>query len=158
MATPPSGVFHHAGFVVHDVEQAAGALAESLSIGPWNIWTIEPTECTLYGKSTSFSFRVALAQAGGASYELLSPASGESVYNEHLTMYGEGFHHTCLMYPDLETLRAARTELVGQGRELLQAAVVGDIGEFCYFRIPEIGSVIELLYLGELPPPEKTIG
>jgi hypothetical protein len=33
-----------------------------------------------------------------------------------------------------------------------------DLGEFCYYDIPEIGSLIELLYVTELPPPEKTIG
>jgi len=157
MSVPDSGVLHHTGFVVHDVEKAANALSESLSIGPWGIWTIEPTEGTLHGKRASFSFRAALAEAGGASYELISPASGESVYKEYLAKHGEGFHHTCLLYPDLAALRAAKSKLLSQGREMVQGASVGELAEFFYFHIPEIGSVVELLYLGELPPPEKTI-
>jgi catechol 2,3-dioxygenase-like lactoylglutathione lyase family enzyme len=157
MGVPNSGVLHHTGFVVQDIEKAAKALSESLSIGPWNIWTIEPTEGTVHGKRASFSFRVALADVGGASYELLSPASGETVYTEHLAKHGEGFHHTCLLYPDLAALRTAKSELLSQGREMVQGASLGDAAEFFYFQIPEIGSLIELLYLGELPPPEKTI-
>jgi len=158
MGVADSGIFHHTCFVVHDVEKTARALNESLSIGPWNIWTIEPTESTVRGQATSFSFRVALAEVGGASYELLEPVAGESVYIEHLEKYGESFHHSCLAYPSLEAMREAKSELVGQGRELVQGGSVGDAAEFAYFLIPEIGSIVELLYLGELPPPEKTIG
>jgi hypothetical protein len=55
-------------------------------------------------------------------------------------------------------MREAKSELLSQGRELIQGGSVGDAAEFAYFMIPEIGSIVELLYLGELPPPEKTIG
>ena len=158
MGVANSGVLHHTCFVVHDVEKTAKALAESLSIGPWKIWTIEPTESTVHGEMESFSFRVALAEVGGGNYELLSPLSGKSVYSEHLANHGEGFHHTCLSYPSLEAMQAARSELVSQGREMVQGGSVGDAVEFCYFFMPEIDSILELLYLGELPPPELTIG
>jgi len=158
MGVANSAALHHAGFIVHDVEKTARALAELLSIGPWNIWTIEPTESSVRGEATSFSFRVALAEVGGSSYELVSPLAGESVYTEHLEKHGEGFHHTCLLYPSIEAMHEAKSELLGQGRELVQSGSVGAAAEFAYFIVPEIGSVLELLYLGELPPPEMTIG
>lgn len=53
MGVASAGVLHHTCFVVHDVEKTAKALAESLSIGPWSIWTIEPTEATIHGKPRS---------------------------------------------------------------------------------------------------------
>ncbi len=158
MGVADSGTLHHTCFVVRDVERTAQALSESLSIGPWNIWTIEPTESTVRGEAKRFSFRVALAEVGGGNYELLAPRAGESVYTEHLEQHGEGFHHTCLAFPSLEAMREAKSELLGQGRELVQGGSVGDAVEFAYFMIPEIGAVVELLYLGELPPPERTIG
>jgi catechol 2,3-dioxygenase-like lactoylglutathione lyase family enzyme len=158
MGVADSGTLHHTCFLVRDVEKTAHALAESLSIGPWNVWTIEPTESTVRGEAKPFSFRVALAEVGSGNYELLAPHVGESVYTEHLEKHGEGFHHTCLAYPSLEAMREAKSELLGQGRELVQSGSVGDAAEFAYFMIPEIGSIVELLYLGELPPPEKTIG
>ena len=106
-------------------------------------------ESTIRGEAAAFSFRVAL---------LLAPLAGESVYTEHLAQHSEGFHHTCLAYATLEAMQQAKSELLAQGRELVQGGSVGDAVEFAYFMIPEVGSVVELLYLGEMPPPEATIG
>ena len=157
MGVADSGSLHHTCFIVHDVEKTARALTESLSIRPWNIWTIEPTESTVRGERKRFSFRVALAEVGGGSYELLAPLEGESVYTEQLEQHGEGFHHTCLAFPSIGAMREAGALLEEQGRELVQSGNVGDAAEFAYFGIPEIGSILELLYLGELPPPESVI-
>ena len=153
-----SGALHHTCFVVNDVEATAKALSDSMGIGPWNVFTIEPTEATIRGEAASFSFRVALAELGGGAYELLSPLEGESVYTEHLAQHGEGFHHTCLAYATMDEMRAAKAQLQEQGRELVQGGTVGDAVEFAYFMIPEVGSVIELLHIGEMPDPEATIG
>ena len=158
MAVAESGTLHHACFVVRDVEQTAAALASSLGIGPWGVWTIEPTNATVRGRAVPFSFRIAIAAIGDSHYELLAPHTGESIYVEHLAAHGEGFHHTCFAYPSLEAMRAAKAELLEQERELVQGGEVGDDGEFCYFAIPETGSLLELLYAAELPPPEATIG
>jgi predicted secreted hydrolase len=101
MGVVSSGTLHHTCFVVNDVEKTATALAESLGIGPWSVFTIEPAATTVRGRDVPFSFRIAIARRG------------------------------------LE-LRAARA---AHGRE--QA---------------ETGALLELLYLKEQAPPEKTIG
>jgi methylmalonyl-CoA/ethylmalonyl-CoA epimerase len=80
-----SGTLHHTCFVVRDVEATAAALAES-GIGPWGVWTIEPAATTVRGRAAPFSFRIALAQVGASSYELLAPHEGESIYDEHLVV------------------------------------------------------------------------
>jgi catechol 2,3-dioxygenase-like lactoylglutathione lyase family enzyme len=152
-----SGTLHHTCFVVDDVEKTAAALAESLGIGPWGVWTIEPEATTVRGRAVPFSFRIALAPVGDSSYELLAPLAGESIYVEHLAANGEGFHHTCVAYPSRDAMQAAKAELLLQGRELVQGGEVGE-GEFCYFDLPETGALLELLYVPEMPPPEKTIG
>lgn len=95
---------------------------------------------------------------GDSNYELLAPLEGESIYVEHLAANGEGFHHTCISYPSREAMRDAKAELERQQRTMVQSADMGDLGEFCYYDIPEIGSLIELLYVTELPAPEKAIG
>jgi hypothetical protein len=81
------------------------------------------------------------------------------VYDEHLAEHGEGFHHTCLVYPSLEAVREAKAELLRQGRELVQEASAGDVFDFGYFRFPEIGSLVEVLFLdpSKLPAPEAVI-
>jgi catechol 2,3-dioxygenase-like lactoylglutathione lyase family enzyme len=150
---------HHTCFLVRDLEGTAQRLSDALGIGPWNIWTITPTECRVHGQASSFSFRVALATVGGGTFELVTPHSGRSVYDEHLDEHGEGFHHTCLVYSSLEAVREARAELLRQGRELVQEASGGDVFAFAYFRFPEIGSLVEVLYLdpSKLPPPEAVV-
>jgi len=111
------------------------------------------------GEVSPSSFRAALATVGGGTFELVSPHSGRSVYEEHLEEHGEGFHHTCLAYPSLEAVREAMAELRRQGRELIQEASAGDVFEFGYFRFPEIGSLVEVMFLdpAKLPPPEAVI-
>jgi methylmalonyl-CoA/ethylmalonyl-CoA epimerase len=150
---------HHTCFLVRDLEGTAQQLSDSLGIGPWNIWTFTPAECTVHGQVSPFSFRVALATVGGGAFELVTPHSGRSVFEEHLEKYGEGFHHTCLVYPSLEAVREAKAELQRQGRELIQEARGGDVFDFGYFRFPEIGSLVEVLYLdpAKLPTPEAVI-
>jgi hypothetical protein len=115
----------------------------------------------VHGKESPFSFRVALAQVGGGTFELITPHTGKSVYDEPSHgKHGEGFHHTCLVYPTLEAVRAAKAELLRQGREMIQEARAGTVFDFGYFTFPEIGSAVELLYLdtAQLPPPEVVIG
>lgn len=150
---------HHTCFLVRDLEGTAQRLSDALGIGPWNIWTITPEECRVHGQVSSFSFRIALATVGGGTFELVTPHSGRSVYDEHLEKNGEGFHHTCLVYPSLEAVREAKAELQRQGRELVQEARGGDVFDFGYFRFPEIGSLVEVLYLdpAKLPAPEAVI-
>ena len=156
MGVADSGTLHHTCFVVHDVEKSARAMADLM--GPWNVWLIEPAEGTVRGRKVDYSFRVALAEVGDSNFELLSPVSGDTVYVEHLESHGEGFHHTCVAYPSAEAYDAAKVELTGRGRELVQSGSLGELGEFCYFDVPEMGGLFELLYLTGLPEPEKTIG
>lgn len=159
MTTPLPAAFHHTCFLVRDLEGAAQRMADAVGVGPWNIWTIAPTVCRVRGKDASFTFRVALATVGGGTYELIAPHTGRSVYDEHLEQHGEGFHHTCLVYPSLQAVREVKAQLLRQGRELVQEGSGGDVFEFGYFRFPEIGSLVEVLYLDatKLPAPEAVI-
>ena len=159
MTRPIPVALHHTCFLVRDLEGAAQRMADALGIGPWNIWTIAPSECWVRGQVRPFSFRVALATVGGGTYELITPHSGRSVYDEHLEQHGEGFHHTCLVYPSLKAVREAKAELRRQGREAIQEGSGGEMFEFGYFRFPEIGSFVEVLYLdaARLPAPEAII-
>lgn len=150
---------HHTCFLVRDLEGAAQRMSDALGIGPWHIWTITPAESKVHGQVSPFSFRVALATVGGGTFELVAPHSGRSVLDEQLEKHGEGFHHTCLVYSSLAAVREAKAELQRQGRELVQEASAGDVFDFGYFLFPEIGSLVEVLYLdaAKLPAPEAVI-
>ena len=157
MRITESGTLHHVGIVVHDVEKSAAAL-EAAGIGPWGVWTVEPETTTVRGREVPFSFRIAFAAVGGSNFELIARHEGENIFGDYLKANGEGLHHTCIAYSSREALKEAKEELARQGRELILSADMGELGEFCHFQMPEIGSLLELLYVTELPPPEKTIG
>jgi len=159
MTRPIPAALHHTCFLVRDLEGTAQRLANDLGIGPWNIWTIEPAHCVVRGQQSPFSFRVALATVGGGTWELITPHRGQSILDERLAKHGEGFHHTCLAYASLEAVRAARDDLRRQGREPVQEGGAGDVFEFAYFEFPEIGALVEVLYLdaSKLPPPEMVV-
>jgi hypothetical protein len=159
MTRPLPAALHHTCFLVRDLEGTAQQMADALGIGPWNIWTIAPQECRVRGQVSPFSFRVALATIGGGTYELITPHSGRSICDEHLEQHGEGFHHTCLVYPSLEAVREAKAALRRQGREAIQEGSAGTAFEFGYFWLAEIGSFVEVLYLdaAQLPAPEAVI-
>lgn len=157
MGITNSGTFHHVCFVVEDLEKAAQSLASTLSIKPWNVWTITPDTSTFRGREVATSFKIAIAPLGAANFELIQPISGENAYFEHLQTKGEGIHHTCIAYETLVAMQDARRELLRQGRTMIQSGSIEGAAEFCYFEIPETGSVLELLYMKELPAPEKTI-
>jgi methylmalonyl-CoA/ethylmalonyl-CoA epimerase len=150
---------HHTCFVVRDLEGTAQRLADSLGIGPWHIWTITPAESKVHGQVSPFSFRVALATVGGGTYELIAPHTGRTVFDEQLEKHGEGFHHTCLVYSSLAAVREAKAELQREGRELVQEGSGGELFDFGYFHFPEIGALVEVLYLdaAKLPAPEAVI-
>ena len=159
MTRPIPAALHHTCFLVRDLEATAQRLADSLGVGPWTLFTIRPTASAVRGEARPFSFRVALATVGGGTFELVTPLTGPSVYDEHLEQHGPGFHHTCFVYPSIAAVREAKAELLRQGRELIQEASAGDAFDFGYFQFPEIGSAIELLFLdpAQLPPPDAVI-
>ena len=159
MATTVPAALHHTCFIVRDLEATARRLSDSLGVGPWHVWTIQPAEHKLHGQASPVSFRIALATCGGGAFELVTPVSGRSAADEWLEKHGEGFHHTCLVYPSLEAVRAAKADLVREGRELVSEGSAGDVFEFGYFRFPEIGSIVEVLYLdpAKLPAPDAVI-
>jgi catechol 2,3-dioxygenase-like lactoylglutathione lyase family enzyme len=147
MGVAESATLHHTCFVVHDVDKTSAELSGSLGLGPWEVFDVEPHGCTVRGRDVPFTFRVAITAVGGSHFELVAPLTGESLYVEHLATHGEGFHHTCIAYETAAAMQSAKAELLAAGRDLVQGGLVGENGEFCYFEIAEIGSILELLYL-----------
>jgi len=154
-----AGTLHHTCFVVHDVEKTAQSLADSVGIGPWAVFSLEPAVSYLRGEPVPFSFKAALAEVGGASYELIQPLAGNSLYVEHLAAHGEGFHHSCIAFATHEDMLTAKADLSSRGLEAVQSGSFGELADFVYFMVPEMGGLLELMYLDAelLPPPDAVI-
>lgn len=97
-----------------------------------------------------------MAPLGNMVIELISPYEGRSVYAEFLKERGEGFHHIAFAYPSQEELDKEMSARKKSGAEVLSGGSLGALGSYYYFDTKEIGLVIELLYVKQLPPPEKT--
>ena len=151
-----TALLHHSCFLVYDLEKSAQKLADALST-TFHFWTIEPQTCTVRGKASPFSFRIALADMGDATIELLTPRTGYSVYYDHLREKGEGFHHCCLVYPTLAEMQKAKESYEARGFEMIQHAETPETFEFCYFDLTEAKLIMELLYLSGLPDPEQSL-
>lgn len=157
MSVTNAAALHHTCILVNDLEKTAEQMAKALGV-TWSLWTIAPEQCFVNGEPSPFSFKVGFAQIGDANLELIAPADGHSVYNDHLKQKGEGYHHICLAYADLESMQAAKSELQNQGFKTIQHGSTPGFFEFCYFELSEPNILIELLYIKELPPPDSTIG
>ena len=160
MTIPAAATLHHTAFLVRNLEATAQRLSDTLGIGPWNVWTIVPAECMVRGQPAQFTFRAAMAAVGAGTFELITPHTGQSIYDDYLAQRGDGYHHICLVYPTLDAVREAKAELRRQGREIIQEGSAGDVFDFGYVAFPEIGSLVELLFLDvtKLPPPDAVIG
>lgn len=157
MSVTKSATLHHTCILVNDLEKTAEKMAKALGIS-WALFTIAPEKCFVNEEPSPFSFKIGFTQIGDSNLELIAPDTGHSVYNEHLKTKGEGYHHTCLVYSELESMQAASASLENEGYKKIQHGYTTGLFEFCYFELGEPNIIIELLYLKEMPPPEKVIG
>jgi catechol 2,3-dioxygenase-like lactoylglutathione lyase family enzyme len=150
-----TATYHHTSFLTRDIERTARELARTLGL-TFDLWTLRCDPATVRGRPQPFSMRLAVSRVAPAAIELIQPLT-PSVYDEHLDAHGEGFHHTCVIYPSRDDYRNARETLLARGLEIIQAGAIADSVEFAYLDLPPLRSAIEILYIRDLPPPEQTI-
>lgn len=127
---------HQIGFVVKDIDRAMEAYWRA-GVGPWRVYTYAASrfkETTYRGKPGNWCFRLALANVGGLSLELIQPVSGESIYAEYLATHEEGgIQHLGFVVDDMDLIveqaRRSGYEVIQSGRG---HGARGD-GKFAYF-------------------------
>ena len=68
----------------------------SLGIGPWRIYTFDPTNTTdqtYRGRPSPFVMKVCFAAVGDMMWEVIEPISGDTIFSEFLDSHGDGIHH-----------------------------------------------------------------
>ncbi|MDD5081879.1 MAG: VOC family protein [Dehalococcoidales bacterium] len=130
------------GVLVRDLDEAV-KYYESLGIGPFVYSTGgTPVYREVYGKpAPDVTNRVASAQMGAVSFELVQPVTGKSVQREFLEKHGEGINHLGFMVDDVdkEVARMAKKgfKVVSSGRE-----VAGAPFRFAYLDTDKVGGVV----------------
>ncbi|MHB8731457.1 MAG: VOC family protein [bacterium] len=143
--------------VVTDLEAAVRRYWERLGIGPWRIYTYEAPmvkEMTYRGRRQDYRMRLALAQAGDITLELIQPLSNDNIYVEHLKRKGPGVNHVGVIVPSVAD---AVAEAAKSGFAVLQSGsgygLRGD-GAFAYLDTEEaLGVIVEVI---EVPKERRT--
>lgn len=142
---------HQIALVVRDLDAAMRAYWERFRIGPWAIFTFDPTtvrEMTYRGRQQDYAMRIAFARSGDVQVELIQSLRGPNLYEEHLQRHGEGLHHVGVPVPDLgEAIR----QMEALGYTLLQSGrgtgIAGD-GGYAYFDTDgPLAAIVELIEL-----------
>lgn len=134
--------------IVEDLQAAMKRYWETMGIGPWKVRTsaAPPLRSWYHGRPHSYAARLAMAQAGSVTMELLQPLEGESIYRDFLMERGETVHHFGIYVPNLDEALAPYLEM---GIPILQRAdgtgLKGD-GRFAYLDTETLlGTVLEVI-------------
>ena len=163
---------NHICVVTGDLDRAIRAWSERYGIGPWGVWTKDPSnsEAEMNGRRVEFSMRVALASLSPTfRLELIQPLDGPSPYAESLERHrgADHVHHVRL---DVAEYASARDRLAGLGNEIVFDAWFDGIDDGAgrahatYFATDdELGLTLEIADLPPgftMPEPERihTIG
>jgi hypothetical protein len=85
--------------VVSDFDGTIKALTEKLGIGPFKCWELKSPELfnrTFRAEPAEWSMKLGVAMIGRTQWEVIQPAGGRSLYDEHLARAGSGVHHLLL--------------------------------------------------------------
>ncbi len=140
--------------VVRDLQAAMKRYWETMGIGPWKVRTsAAPPYVSWYrGRPHTYSARLAMAQAGSITLELVQPLEGESLYHDFLAERGEGVHHFGVYVTDLDEAIAPYLEM---GVEIIQRADGTGLkrdGRFVYLDTERVfGTVLEVIQ----PPSDR---
>lgn len=89
----------HIGFVVRDVDKITEQFWKKFGIGPWAFIEFGPNvkNSTYHGEPCRNLMKIAEAQVGPISLELIQPVSGLSPHMDFLQTVGEGLQHLGFM-------------------------------------------------------------
>ena len=150
------GRIDHQSFLVKNIEEKASHLSKLLGVG-FEVWTITPKKCRYRTSNETYSYRVAIATIGSGKIELIQPVAGESHLSEQLSQQGEGNHHTAFTFPNYKAFDNVRKALISQDYLSIQFGKTEGFFEFEYFEMPELGTIIELLWVEQMPESDGTI-
>lgn len=101
-------------FVAPDLERSTRRFHRFFGVDSFDVYRLDEdrlTESTYKGESVDHAIRIALADVGGTSLELVEPLSGPSIHDDALEATGSGFHHlACFSFEQPRSIVDALTE------------------------------------------------
>jgi methylmalonyl-CoA/ethylmalonyl-CoA epimerase len=154
---------NHVCIATRDLDRAVATWCDRYGVGPWRIWTKDPSNMT---SSPEFAMRVALAELSPAArIELIQPLDDHSPYAQSLERHG-GVDHVHHIRLDVDDYDEARRTLAGLGLDTeLDADFAGAVGieprvRATYFSTDrDLGFLLEVADVPDgfvMPPAERT--
>jgi len=139
------------GYVVKNIEKAKDIWWKTLGVGPWRTTVFKlskrkdaPFRGELHGKSADYSMKLAFANVGKVQIELIQPLEGPSIYKEHLTKKGEGFHHfACYSLDAVKNLPNTMRTFKEMGIDVLMSGVRNESAYYYMNTEPILGFIYE---------------
>lgn len=133
----------HIGVVVKDIDETTDYYSSMWGLGPWMKFERLVTKEQMLAEglyNTSYTLKIAAAQWGPVTLELLQPVEGKSAWSDFLETNGEGIHHTC---HDVSNWDDVVAQLKKQGAKLIVGAKLETV-TWCYFETSPGGLIIEI--------------
>ncbi|MDX2153731.1 MAG: VOC family protein [Bryobacteraceae bacterium] len=137
------GRVDHIGLVVGDLEPAMDGYHAAYR-AKFGVFEVDERTSVFSGSSAAYRIRIAVAQVGGVSIELIQPMEGETLYSRFLASRGPGLHH---LGTYVTSLARSDKELQRRGYVRLLEGRIRGLGKFGYFEAPELACIVEPLEL-----------
>ena len=134
--------------LVPDLEAAMDGYVASLNVS-FSVFEVTEANSTFSGSSPQFRLRIAVAQAGLVSIELIQPAGGTTLHSKHLETRGPGLHHMGFY---VSNLAEAKKGLSARGYQSILEGQIQGLGEYAYFEAPDMHCIVEALHLSAKLP------
>jgi len=132
------------GYVVADVEKAAGHYQSDFDIGPFaGPIEVPMKRADFMGRTVDTRIKTMFAKSGDIQIELIQPLDGDNPYAEWLARTGDGIHHLGFKVDDMEQ---AKAEFARKGRQPFFSCDLV-VMKFAYYDTAEYGGLaLELLW------------
>jgi len=135
----PFSRIDHVGILVKDLDKAI-EYYQSLGIGPFQQIPMDTViNKTMYGETSDWQIRAAVAQLGTIKFELIQPVRGAHLMEEFLESKGEGINHVAFAVDDLDK---EVNKLVDKGFKVILSAKRASGHGGVYFDTRQVGAVI----------------
>ncbi|MFC1873206.1 VOC family protein [Chloroflexota bacterium] len=152
---PITGIFHHVGLVVRDVDKTAD-FYESLGVGPFEPLVFGVKNRKLRGAPLSgLKLKIRMAHTGPTRIELIQPIDGIGPWFDFLAHHGEGATHIGYVVNDIDE---SKKELVKRGLKIIYEGWFENGSAAAYVESEKLGGIIFEIFQrpSNYVPREKT--
>ncbi len=135
-------------FVTYDAESMARKLSCAYPV-KWNIFDFETEKSFSADSGSPLLYQMQISEGAHKPMILITPYSGNNIFSDYLDAFGEGFHHDCFMYENLEEYKRELAHLLESGYSKVQHCSKQTVFESYILKHPESQFMLELLFLAK---------